>query len=142
MQNSIFIKYLFIFSILLNIFFLSIIPNSKYIKIFQKIKLVEESGKKYIDPNIPFRFRAMIINRDIDKRCMRGGGKLIQTTIDYEKKFVYSTFQCKKDNFIEEMNIALSLYHDNFNVYIATKNRDSNLSIGKIAPVNRNDMGI
>ena len=37
---------------------------------------------------------------------------------------------------------TISIYHDNFNVYITTKNRDSNLSIGEIAPVNRNDMGI
>ena len=135
-------KYLFAFSILLNFFFFSVVPHSKYMKIFQKIELVEESGKKYIDPNISFRFRAMIINRDIDGRCMHGEGKLVQTTIDYEKKFVYSTFQCKQDNYIEEMNVALSLYGEDFNVYIATKDRDLNLSIGEIAPVNRSDMGI
>ena len=135
-------KYLFVFSILLNFFFFSVVPHSKYMKIFQKIELVEESGKKYIDPNISFRFRAVSRTTNRDGKCMYDNGKLLQTTIDYEKNFVYSTFQCKKDDYIEEMNVALSFYHDNFNVYIATKDRDLNLSIGEIAPVNRTDMGI
>ena len=135
-------KYLFVFSILLNFFFFSVVPHSKYMKIFQKIELVEESGKKYVDPKGSFRFRAISWGSNDNIECMGFEGKLVQTTIDYEKKFVYSTFQCKKDDYIEEMNVALSFYHDNFNVYIATKDRDLNLSIGEIAPVNRSDMGI
>jgi len=45
-------------------------------------------------------------------------------------------------NVKKKMNVALSLYHDNFNVYISEKDNDLNKSIGEITPEWRVDMGI
>lgn len=135
--------FLLTLSILLNLFLLSSLPNRDYIKILQKIADVEKSGKRYINPAESFRFRAPVGLIGEKRDCMRDGkAKLIQTTIDYKGRFVYATFQCEKENFTQEMNVALSLHHEHFNVYIATKDSDLNTSIGEIAPVPRVDMGI
>jgi len=137
------IKHLLIYSVLLNLFLLSSLPSLQYIKILRKINEVEKNGNKYIDPAVSFRFRAISSRVNPREECMnKGNAELVKTTIDYKGKFVYATFQCKKENSIEEMNVALSLYHDNFNVYISEKDNDFNKSIGEITPVWRVDMGI